>query len=264
MRNIHTQSQSTFTRKEQVTTKSVSQEQYVNHCVVQEVHEETSLQECQANVMDDKNCPVNMQPVKPVVFDDRKCQSTKFYKNSVCQSTRCYKKKYPVTSVCDDKTCQSNVCSIKSCQTHMQSVTKPSYMWLAKPAIIQSIYKKSLCNDKNCQSTKGYKKMGPIRPVCHDKNCQAARCVHMQKSAMPQSIHKKVSHSTYLYRKQTGTQPEVSRNCTDSTSKSCCPKVSPVSRNYKKQSNHKEDPSCSKMQPHMWPVNAESKKSQVL
>ena len=56
---VSKQIQSMFTRKEQVCTKSVSQKKYANQCVVQEDQEETSLQECQANVMDDKNCQVS-------------------------------------------------------------------------------------------------------------------------------------------------------------------------------------------------------------
>ena len=56
-------------RKEQVPAIFVSQEKYANQCVIQEVQEETSLQECQVNVMDDKNCHVSrcvhIWPVKP-------------------------------------------------------------------------------------------------------------------------------------------------------------------------------------------------------
>ena len=71
------QNQHMCTRKEQVSTKPVSQEKYVNQCVVQEVQEEANMQECQTNVMDDKNCQSN---------------------------------------VCSDKNCQSNVCSEKNFQ----------------------------------------------------------------------------------------------------------------------------------------------------
>ena len=74
---VSKQSQSTFTRKKQVSTKSVSQGKYVNQCVIQEVQEETSSQECKANVTDGKNCPVNMWSVQPAACDDKKCQSTK-------------------------------------------------------------------------------------------------------------------------------------------------------------------------------------------
>ena len=59
----------------------------------------------------------------------------------------------------DDKNCQSNKC------VHMYSV---------KPVMKQSAYKKfnqkSMCNDKNCQSTKSSKS------VCDDKNCQSTLC----------------------------------------------------------------------------------------
>ena len=61
---VSKQSQIVFTRKEQIPTKSVSQEKYVNQYVVQEVQEETSLLECQANVMDDKNCQSDVCSVK--------------------------------------------------------------------------------------------------------------------------------------------------------------------------------------------------------
>ena len=118
--------------------------------MTQEVQEETSLWECQANVIDDKNCQDNLWPVMSIkIFNnlwsvEQATQSS--YKRSLChdknhQSTRCYKKKYPVRSKCDDRNCQSNVCSDKNCQTHMQLVTKSSYMWLTKLAIIQSRYK---------------------------------------------------------------------------------------------------------------------------
>ena len=86
---------------------------------------QTNKQECQANVYidDDKNCQVNMQPVKLAVCDDKKCQSAKFYKN-------------PVWS---DKNFQDT--------KFMQPVPRP--------AKLQSEYKKrkSVCDDKNCQST---------------------------------------------------------------------------------------------------------------
>ena len=36
-----------------------------------------------------------------------------------------------------------------------------------------------MCSDKNCQSTRCYKKKSPIRPMCgDDKNCQSTQ--HMQ------------------------------------------------------------------------------------
>ena len=109
-------------------------------------------------------------------------------------------------------------------------------------------------DDKNCLSTKKYSSEDcPVRPVCNDKNCQSAKFAHMQKSAMPQSNYKKVTHPNQLYRKQIGTQLEVIRNCQDSTGKHCypprntnmCPDVA------KSQSNH------------MLPVTAEPKKSQI-
>ena len=135
---VSKQNQSMCTRKEEISTKSVSQEKYVNQCVIQEVQEERSLWECLTNVMDDKNCQSN-------VCSDKNCQealnvymqpmkSTKKISNYMwlpkpaiqcsyqislcsdknCQPTRCYKKKCPMRPVCDDKNCKSAKCA------HMQ------------------------------------------------------------------------------------------------------------------------------------------------
>ena len=117
-----------------------------------------------------------------------------------------------------------------------------------------------MCDDKNCQSTKS---------VCDDKNCQSTKCVHMWKTAMQQSSYKKVTQSTHFWsvlktaRKQIGTQPEVTRNCQDSTSKCWYPSVSknvcPYSRCYKMWSVNPV-----KMQSyHIQPVKSELKKLQV-
>ena len=95
------------------------------------------------------------------------------------------------TSMYDDKKCQAALCHDKNCQDIQcvlmwpvkPAMTKSSHMQLAKPAILQSHYKKkcqvkqlSLCNDKNCQFTKKHN-YGEchIRPVslCNDKNCQS-------------------------------------------------------------------------------------------
>ena len=128
-------------------------------------------------------------------------------------------------SLCDDKNYQSTKC------IHMwlvKSAMKSSHMWSVRPAMFQSSYKKH--NYEECQ----------VRPVsmCDDKNCQSARCAHMQsvKPAMPQSSYKKCSKSAVIQstplskdaRKQIGTQPEVSRNCQDSTNKHWQPPVSTV------------------------------------
>ena len=103
----------------------------VNQCVMYEDKDETSKQECQANGI--------------IMEDEKNCQST----------------------LCSDKNCWDTKC------IHMQPVkpakTKSSYMWLAKPAILQSNYKKknqvkqvSVYDDKDSQSTNS---------VCGDKNC---------------------------------------------------------------------------------------------
>ena len=63
----------------------------------------------------------------------------------------------------------------------MQSVTKTSYMHLAKLAILQSAYKKknqmkkkSVCDYKSCQSTKSAKSI-----LHSDENCQDTKGIHM-------------------------------------------------------------------------------------
>ena len=61
---VSKQSQIVSTIKGQVPTNSVLQEKYVNQYVVQEVKEETSLWECQANVMNDKNFQVSEYAAK--------------------------------------------------------------------------------------------------------------------------------------------------------------------------------------------------------
>ena len=166
----------------------------------------------------------------------------------------------------DDKSCQST----KS--IHMwpvKSAMKCSHMQSVEPAMLQSTYKKfsqvSLCDDKNCQSTKKHSyEERQIKPISLyiDKNCQSAKCLHMWtvKTAMPQSSYKKCSksevtqfHLSWNARKQIGTQPEVTRNCQDSTSKHWYPSVrtNVCPDTMKMQSNH------------MQPVKAELKKLQV-
>ena len=57
-------------------SKKSMQEKYVNQCVKEKVpvQDEISKWECQANVYkeDDKNCQVNMRPVKSTVCSDKK------------------------------------------------------------------------------------------------------------------------------------------------------------------------------------------------
>ena len=95
--------------------------------------------------------------------------------------------------------------------------------------------------------------------LCDDKNGQSAKCVQIQqvKTAMPQSrkstskkcqvkSKSKVTHTNYLARcarQKIGTQPEVTRNCQDCTSRCCYPSGStnnmcPDFRNFGRQSNH--------------------------
>ena len=103
-----------------------------------------------------------------VIHYDKQCQETK---QSVCEgkkSTQCSDKKSviknkdvqsrePVTerksSLCRDKNCQSpQFVRPKKPRSHMWSVTKKTDVQLPKPAI------RRLCNEKNCQSTRCYKK----------------------------------------------------------------------------------------------------------
>ena len=102
----------------------------------------------------------------------------------------------------------------------------------------------SLCDDKNCQSIKKHSyEECQVRTVCADKNCQSARCMNMQKPAMPNSTYKKLTQSTHSWsvsqtaRKQIWTQPEITRNIKHSTGKCCYPSGStnmcPDSRNLK-------------------------------
>ena len=87
--------------------------------------------------------------------------------------------KYPVhviNHLCDDKTCQV------SRYVHMQPVKpakKSNNLCLVEPAIQSSC--KRLCSDKNCQSTRSFKKMNQ---VCgEEKNCQCTQCMWPVKSA---------------------------------------------------------------------------------
>ena len=114
--------------------------------------------------------------------DVKKCQSTKFYKNPVC----------------DDKNGQSTKC------VNMWPV-KPTMDMQSVEQAIQSSHKKALCSDKNCQSTTCYKKKYPRRSVCEDKNCQSTLCSDKNNLLM--------QSGTRTASNQTGTQPEITRNC---------------------------------------------------
>ena len=87
-----------------------------------------------------------------------------------------YKKKDQVKFVCSEKNGQETKF------IHMwplkPEMKKSSNMQLPKPAV-QYNYT-GLCNDKNCQSTRCYKKKSPMRPMCgDDKNCQENQTIHM-------------------------------------------------------------------------------------
>ena len=134
-----------------------------------------------------------------------------------------------------------------------------------------------------------------MRPVCDDKNCQSAKSMYYDKKCQMKSEGTQSSHMQLVQKTsctQNGTQPELTRNnvhaalpthdhfvcpqalCEHSTSKSCYPsetkQMSPVSRHYKKQSNHSDSRSSKKQSPqkrsvnpgkmqsnHMWPETTE-------
>ena len=75
------------------------------------------------------------------VSEDNNCQSTKIYRKSMCS----------------DKNCQENI--------NMLLVKPQMDVQLPKPAVPYEY--KRLCNDRNCQSTRYYKKRN------YDKNCQS-------------------------------------------------------------------------------------------
>ena len=102
-----------------------------------------------------KNCQA--ESIKGSVKPKQDMQSEKPAVNS--------RNKEPMYS---DKNCQAeSIRRPRKPKSVMQSVTKEENtdVWLPQPAI------KSICSDKNCQSTRCYKHMGPRRPIC-DKNCQ--------------------------------------------------------------------------------------------
>ena len=148
-----------------------------------------------------------------------------------------------------DKNCQSTLCYDKNSQcVHMWQVKpamKSSNMWLVEPGILKSSYKnenqvkqESLCDEKTVNLPRNIvMKSVMTRTVNLPNLCvmtRTTRCAHMQKPAMPQSNYKMGTQSTHLQsvskaaRKQIGTQPEITRNCQDSTSKCCYPSVSTI------------------------------------
>ena len=77
-----------------------------------------------------------MRPVK-TAMGMQSVTNTKYkrlWNDKNCQVTRCNKKKNPVKqeSIYSDKKCQETQ------DVHIQSVTKSTYMWLAKPTSLQS------------------------------------------------------------------------------------------------------------------------------
>ena len=105
---------------------------------------------CKANIHD-KNCQVNNEAV---------CADKKY------QATKCYKKV--------DKNCQI---------TYMWPVKPEMKIQSKEPAMQYSFKKKHipLCKDKNCESTRCYRKKSPVRPMYdNDKNCQEIPNVKMR------------------------------------------------------------------------------------
>ena len=103
-----------------------------------------------------------------------------------------YKNKYKTYQgefICDDKKCQApkkTVCEGKNCPSTQSSViwpVKPTMknedLQLREPATKSS---SSLCSDKNCHSTRCFKKItrSLMRPMCgDDKNCQTTQSYNM-------------------------------------------------------------------------------------
>ena len=101
-----------------------------------------------------------------------------------------YKKKDQVkanqVSMSDDKNCKlpkfiKSVSSDTNCKDNRNGNMWPVKLQMdmqSKEPAMQSSFKKKyvpLCSDKNCQSTRCYKKKSPKRPMCGDnKNCQSA------------------------------------------------------------------------------------------
>ena len=122
----------------------------------------------------DKNCQEtkHMQPVKPAmdmqsILRPAKLQSSYKKKDQV---------KFIQVSMKDDLKSQSLMCSDKHCQENqninMWSVKSQMDMQSKEPAMQSSFKKKHvpLCRDKNCQSTRCYKKYEDTK---YDKNFQS-------------------------------------------------------------------------------------------
>ena len=134
-------------------SKKRAQRKYLNQCVLQENKSLPSKQEYKAdvNIKDDKNCQINRSPLKSKMYEDKKCQDTMCeYDDSKSQSTM---------KKCSDRNCQENEnieMRPKKPKSHMQSITNTDDMQLPKPAVLYKY--RRLYNDKNCQSTRCYKK----------------------------------------------------------------------------------------------------------
>ena len=180
-----------------------------------------------------------MRPVKPTVCDDKKSQSTRSYKNSVCSDENCQetqnihmqpvkpakesnnmwsvnrsskmkatlqsssKQKNPVkqASMCSHKKCQDKKC------VNMLPV-KPEMDIQSKES--QSSFKKKhapLCSDKNCQSTRCYKKSEYSK--C-DKNCQST---HFMWPKKPISNMQSVTKSSSMELSKPARKQVIHKNC---------------------------------------------------
>ena len=138
---------------------SSNREQFKDGCSKKE-QSDTTCTEIDA----EKNCQTekcDMWPVKPQMDVQLKKLALKssnkkligVSKDKNCQAKICeYDDFKSQSSKCFDKECQENI--------KMQSVTNTDNMHLPKPAI------RRLCSDKNCQSTRCYKKRN------YDKYCQ--------------------------------------------------------------------------------------------
>ena len=90
-------------------------------------------------------------------------------------------------------------------------VKSPMYLQSREPAMQSSFKKKhvTLCSNKNCQSTRCYKKKGPVKQgsVCSDKNWQETKFIHMwplkpemkEKSSYMQLLKPAMKRATYMF-----------------------------------------------------------------
>ena len=139
----------------------------------------------QKNPIEPEILQSSSKPKNPVkqgsVCSDKNCQDTMFmWPLQPAKKESCYMRSMPrPVNLKSEYKKKKSVYDDKNCQStqgvHMHTAMQPSNMQLPKPATPSSC--KKLCSYKNCQSTRFYKKKCPVRPVCTDKNCQSGKCM---------------------------------------------------------------------------------------